>query len=145
MDLKITTPSDTEIVVTRSFAAPRQFVFDCHTRADLIPRWMGGPDGWTMSECSADARPGGRYRYVWRHEDGRSMGAGGTYHDIVSPERIVHDEMFDEDWTGGETINTISLTEHDNRTHLSHHMLFKSKTGRDAALSSGVNASMEPI
>ena len=45
-----------EIVMTRSFAAPRQLVFDAWTKPDLVPRWMTGPAGWTMPVCKIDLR-----------------------------------------------------------------------------------------
>ena len=35
------------------------------------------------------------------------MGMGGTFVTIEPPDRIVHRELFDEDWTGGETTVTV--------------------------------------
>ncbi|PYO99250.1 MAG: hypothetical protein DMD60_02160 [Gemmatimonadetes bacterium] len=32
--------------MTRGFDAPRQLVFDAHTKPDLIKRWLLGPPGW---------------------------------------------------------------------------------------------------
>ena len=43
--LKLTTPSDREIVMTRVFDAPRQLLFDAHTKPDLVKRWLLGPPG----------------------------------------------------------------------------------------------------
>ncbi|AXV83311.1 hypothetical protein CJO92_16975 (plasmid) [Ralstonia solanacearum] len=51
-------------------------------------------------------RAGGRYRCVWRNAEGVEMGTGGTYREIVRPERLVRTERFDQDWTGGETLCT---------------------------------------
>ena len=33
-------PSDTQIRLTRTFDAPRQMVWDAHTKPDLIRRWL---------------------------------------------------------------------------------------------------------
>src|SRR5690349_11221865 len=59
LPVHVSTPSEREIVMTRSFAAPRQLVWDCHTRPELIRRWMLGPPGWAMVLCEVDLRVGG--------------------------------------------------------------------------------------
>ena len=38
--LKIATPTDCEIVLTRVFDAPRQMVFDALTKPELLRRWF---------------------------------------------------------------------------------------------------------
>src|SRR5687768_8056032 len=40
--LKVTTPSDREIAMTRVFNAPRKLVFDALTKPELIKRWLLG-------------------------------------------------------------------------------------------------------
>jgi len=37
--LKVTTPSEREIAMTRLFDAPRNLVFDALTQPDLVKRW----------------------------------------------------------------------------------------------------------
>jgi len=95
--LDVTTPGDREIVVTRSFAAPRTLVFDAHTKPELVRRWLLGPPGWTMSVCEMDLRAGGAYRWVWRKDDGTLMGMGGVHREVVPPERIVNTQLFEKD------------------------------------------------
>ncbi|MEO8112816.1 MAG: SRPBCC family protein [Phenylobacterium sp.] len=141
--LQLATPSDREVQVTRVFAAPRALVFDAHTKPELVRRWLLGPEGWTMPVCEIDLRVGGGYRYVWRHADGREMMMGGTYREIVAPEKIVQTELFDEDWTGGETVGTLVLTEQGGRTTLTQTTLYASKAARDGALASGMTEGME--
>lgn len=95
--LKVTTPSEREIVMTRVFDAPRGLVFDACTKPELVQRWLLGPPGWTMPVCEIDLRVGGRYRYVWRRDrDGSEMAMGGVYREIERPGRIVHTELFDK-------------------------------------------------
>ncbi|MGH9367901.1 MAG: SRPBCC domain-containing protein, partial [Thermoanaerobaculia bacterium] len=73
--LKVTAPTEREIVMTRVFDAPRELVFDAHTKPELVKRWLLGPDGWSMPVCEIDLRVGGKYRYLWRCDrDGTEMG-----------------------------------------------------------------------
>ena len=106
--LRIDIRGDLELVMTRDFDAPRDLLWKCHTDPKLAPRWLLGPPGWTMPVCEIDLRVGGRYRYVWRNDDGREMGMDGVHREIAAPERLVTTETFDDDWTGGETLNTFS-------------------------------------
>ena len=57
--MTLSTPTPTEVVATRTFAAPRELVFAAHTDPRHVPHWMTGPDGWTMPVCEIDLRPGG--------------------------------------------------------------------------------------
>ncbi len=77
--LKITTPRNREIAMTRVFDAPRKLVYQAHTKPELVQRWLLGSDGWSMPVCTIDLRVGGAYRYVWhRDRDGHEMGMGAS-------------------------------------------------------------------
>lgn len=141
--LAVTTPSDREISMTRIFNAPRRLVFEAYTRPYLLSRWLLGPEGWTMPVCEIDLAVGGRYRYVWRHKDGREMAMGGVYREIVVPERLVTTELFDEDWTGGETLSTLMLLEQGGMTTMTTTVLYASQQARDGALRSGMTDGLE--
>jgi uncharacterized protein YndB with AHSA1/START domain len=141
--LKVTTPSDREVVVTRVLNAPRAMVFDAHTKPELVQQWLLGPPGWTMPVCEIDLRVGGKYRYVWKHADGRSMGMGGTFTEIVRPARIVATQLFDEDWTGGETIVSTEIVEKSGKSTLTTTVRYVSREARDAALKTGMTTGME--
>ena len=134
--LRLTTPGDREIAMIRAFDAPRRLVFDALTKPELVRRWLLGPPGWSMPVCELDLRVGGRFRYGWRRSDGQEMGMGGVYREIVPPERLVHTELFDEDWTGGEAWVTSVLAEQDGRTTLTTTVLYASREARDAILKS---------
>lgn len=137
--LTITTPSDTELVMTRTFDAPRTLVWDALTKPELIRRWSFGPDGWEFEVCEVDLRVGGRYRFVTRKGDER-VEWGGEYREIAAPERLVHTEAFVEPWYAGEALDTSVLTEVDGRTTLEVTVLVDSKEGRDAMLASGMES-----
>ena len=141
--LMIDTRGERELLMTREFDAPRELVWKCHTEPKLVQRWLLGPPGWTMPVCEIDLRVGGAYRYLWRNADGREMGMGGVHKEIVAPERLVTSEKFDDDWTGGETLNTLTLTQHGAGTIYTLAVLYATAAGRAAALKSGMADGME--
>jgi len=148
--LKVTTPSEREIAMTRVFDAPRALVFDAYTKPELVRRWLLGPDGWSMPVCEIDLRVGGAYRYVWRRDkDGTEMGMGGVYREIAAPQRLVCTERFDESWYPGEALDTISLVERGGKTTLTQTMRYESRDARDAVLKSpmesGVRAGFDRL
>jgi len=117
--LKVTTPSDREIVMTRSFDAPRSLVFDAYTKPELVKRWLLGPPGWTMPVCEID---------------GTEFGMGGVYREIVRPTRIVHTEVFND----SEALVTEVFGEQRGKTMLTTTMLLPSREARDAVIATGM-------
>jgi uncharacterized protein YndB with AHSA1/START domain len=147
--LKLTTPTDREIVMTRVFDAPRTLVFEALTKPALLKRWFLGPPGWTLAVCEIDLRVGGAYRYVWRGEKGE-MGMGGIFQEIAPPERIVATEAFDQGWYPGNNARvTQTLAERSGKTTLTLSVMYESKDARDAVLrspmESGVAASYDRL
>ena len=140
--MKLTTPSDLEIVFTREFNAPPQLLWEAHTKPELVQRWMLGPEGWSMPVCEIDLRVGGAMRYVWRHTDGREMGVGGVFREIVPVSRLVWTEKFDEAWYAGEGVNEMVLEDLGGRTLMTFTNRYESKEARDAALKSGMDEGM---
>ena len=141
--LTVTTPSERELVMTREFAAPRGMVFDALTKPELVRRWLLGPPGWTMPVCDIDLRVGGKYRYVWRNAEGREMGMGGTFKEMVRPSRLVATESYDDHWTGGETVVTTELVETRGKTTVSTTVRYATREARDAALKMGATKGLE--
>ena len=137
----VSTPSDGEIRVARAFDAPAKLVWDCHTKPELIRRWMLGPPGWSMPVCEVDLTVGGAYRYRWRNdEDGTEFGSAGVHKEVVPFERIVTSERMEG--FDGEAINTLVLEESGGRTTVTTTMLFASKAARDGALQTGMSDGM---
>jgi uncharacterized protein YndB with AHSA1/START domain len=134
--LQVSTPSDREIAMTRVFDAPASMVFDAWTKPDLIKRWLGAFGGWTFRVCEVDLRVGGAYRYVWRGPDGKDMGMGGVYREIVRPRRLVCTEKFDDPWYAGDAVNTTVFAERDGMTTATTTILYVSKEVRDGVLQS---------
>src|ERR1700682_1105254 len=134
--LKVTTPTDREIAMTRVFDAPRRLVFDAWTKPELVKRWLGVRGGWSLEVCEIDLRQGGTYRYVWRGPDGKEMGMRGVYREIVRPERLVATESFDDPWYPGEALDTTVLVEQGGKTTVTTTVLYQSREVRDAVLKS---------
>jgi uncharacterized protein YndB with AHSA1/START domain len=134
--LKITIPTDREVVLTRVFNAPRRLVFDALTRPELLKRWLTAP-GRSLEVCEIDLRVGGAYRYVFRGPGKKDVGLRGVYREIVPSERLATTETW-EDWDAGETLATTVLTEQDGKTTFTETMLFPSQEVRDTVLKSGL-------
>ena len=143
-DLKVEAHGDTEIRMTRTFAAPRRLVFDAWTKPELLKRWLFGPKGWTLTVVDIDLRVGGKYRFVTTHTDGRKMGWGGVYTEVKSPERFVATELFDEPWYPGESTNTVALTEKNGKTVMVSTMKYVSRAARDGVLASPMEEGLRP-
>ncbi len=142
--LKVTTPSDREIAMTRSFDAPRTMVYEAFTKPAVVKRWLYGPEKWSLAVCDLDIRPGGSLRYEWHGPDGEKMGMGGEYREVEPPERLVYTETFDEDWTGGETLVTVTFQEDGpERTTVTMTVRYASKEARDGAMGTGMAEGME--
>jgi uncharacterized protein YndB with AHSA1/START domain len=138
--LTITTDTEREIVVTRQFSAPRELVFEAYTNPEYVPRWMLGPEGWTMPVCEIDLRPGGAWHFVWRMAGGTEMVMRGVYREVAPRSRLVSTESWGGDWP--ETVNTVELSEENGITTLKVTILYPSNEARAAALKTGIREGM---
>ncbi len=139
--LEVTTPSEREIRVTRTFDAPADLVFECHTKPEFLKRWLLGPPGWSMPVCDVDLRVGGRYCYVWRNDAGAGeFGVHGEFREIDPVHRIVHTESMDG--VPGEALCTATFEASGRQTRFTLTMLFESQEARDVALESGMTEGM---
>lgn len=131
----VTTPTDTEIVMSRVFDAPRRLVFAAWTEPELLKRWYGAR-GWNLVVCEVDLRVGGHWRFIWRGPDGEDMGARGAYREIVGPDRLLYTEEFDEHWYPGEALVLHVLTESAGKTTLTTTIRYESREVRDLVVAS---------
>lgn len=154
--LQLATPTDTTIVMTRTFDAPRRLVWDAMTKPELVRRWMFCPPGWSWAACEMDVRVGGRYRWEWNGPDGQlALTIRGVHREVDPPSRVVHTERMEmapgaglcgpdggppEPW---ELVATLEWTEKDGITSMKMTLVFGSKQARDAALKSGMEQGME--
>ena len=135
--LDVTTPSDTEIAMTRVFDAPRSLVFDGYTKPAMLRGWLGGAE-WTIDVCEVDLRVGGGYRWTWHNAKGKQIGERGTYREIVPGARIVAASAFDEPWYPGNCVETIAFTGQGDATAVTTTLRYDTREARDIALSAGL-------
>lgn len=132
-DFKIAPQGDREIVMTRTFDAPRSRVFDAWTKPELLKQWLGRRTA-PMEVCEMEVRPGGGYRWAWRLSDGNLMGMGGTFREVVPNEWISATEKFDQPWYPGGAIVTTSVREEGGKTKLTTTILYETREARDGVL-----------
>jgi uncharacterized protein YndB with AHSA1/START domain len=138
-DLKVVAePGTQQIVLTRSFDAPRDLVFKAFTDPEAVASWWGQRDSETVVD-ELEARPGGRWRFVERSGDGNEHGFHGVYHDAVTPERIVYTFEY-EGMPGHVLLETITFEEQDGRTRMTDTSVFQSVSDRDGMLQSGMES-----
>lgn len=129
--------SDRELVVTRSFDAPRHLVFEAWSTPELFQRWwLPKSMGMNLRSCEMDVRTGGSYRLGF----GDGIDFFGRYLEVTPPERII--------WTneeGGEdgSVTTVTFEEQDGRTLLVMSELYPSKEALDAAGTGAADATHE--
>jgi uncharacterized protein YndB with AHSA1/START domain len=127
--------SERELVITRTFDAPRALVFRMWIEPEHMARW-GGPTGLTFSIIKMDVRPGGAYRFKMREVNGTDHWSQGIYREIVPPQRLV----FTTGWTDAEgnatspqTLVTLTFEEYEGKTKLVLYQSgFESATSRDS-------------
>jgi uncharacterized protein YndB with AHSA1/START domain len=144
--LQITTPTDTTIVLTRDFKAPRRLVWEAMTTPDKMKRWMFPPRGWTLSTVEVDARVGGALKLAWKSADADpAMTLSGEWTEFSPHTRMVHTEIMKA--TSGDTVLSLveahEFTEKDGVTSMRITQTYESKEARDGALNSGMDEGME--
>ena len=133
MTLSVTTPTDREIVLTRSFVAPGQLVFDAYTKPELLTRWYGAR-GWNLVNCEIDLREGGGYRFESQGPGGDTMVQFGTVRQIQPPLRLVLTELFEDQSYPGETHITHEFWERSGQTTVTSTIRYATPEGRHAVL-----------
>lgn len=137
----VTLPSDTQILITREFDAPRHLVYRAYTTPELIKRWWAGQRGHVTS-VEVDLRVGGRWRYVMEANAGFEVAFHGEYREIVPNERLVNTEVF-EGMPDASALVTVNFVEKDGRTTLEMLVDHTDKGGRDAHIDSGMEGGMQ--
>ena len=147
---QVALPTDREVSVSRAFNAGRALVYEAYTTPELVRRWLLGPPGWTMPVCEMDVRVGGKFRWVWRSDEGGSeFGFHGEFREVDAPAKLRHTEAYDPGSVGGgmgeagEAMITVTFAERGGITTLTTLIDYGSKEARDAAMSTGMTDGME--
>ncbi len=147
---EVSTPSDREVLVKRSFDAPVQLVWQAYTDPALLVRWLAAMPGWSMPVCEMETHAGGKYRWRWRHEEsGQEFGFVGEMLEVELHAKIVHTQIYDPgDCSFGSmgdepTIITVRFRETNGVTQVATLLQYASRADRDAAISTGMTDGME--
>src|SRR5262245_50283411 len=127
----VTLPTDTQILITRKFDAPRQLIYRAWTTPELIKRWWSARRGdATLAEV--DLRVGGAWRWVMVTDDGFEVAFHGEYRELIPNERIVYTEVYEGlPEADAEALNTLTLSEQNGRTTLTLLVQHKNQQHRD--------------
>lgn len=145
-DFKVTAVGDAQIMVERHFAASVEAVVKAFLEPDMVMRWLSSPST-PMIVAELDPRPGGRFRYGWDMPDQQRMWLTGMFTDMqVAPNgdrRIVHKELFDPDWTGGETTESVDYLAQDGGTLVRSVITYPTGAMRDKVLAGDMMDGMQ--
>lgn len=102
-----------DLVLTRTFAAPRDLVFACWVEQVHLDAWQGAPQGFTVREHEADIRPGGHFKLCMRSREGEEHWLQGTYVRVERPHvlEFTHSWIDQEGKPAPETLVTVTLTD----------------------------------
>ena len=134
-------PVEPSLTLVRRLKAPPAKVYAAWTEPERMARWWG-PEAAPALSAEADVRPGGRFRVVFRSEDGEQHDSRGEYREVVPDERIVSTEVY-EGMPEGESLNTATFTEVDGRTTLTILVQHQSQEHRDAHIASGMETGLQ--
>jgi|SRR5579871_5285947 uncharacterized protein YndB with AHSA1/START domain len=137
----VTLPSDTQVQITREFAASADLVYRAWTTPELIKRWWAGDQGEVVS-IEVDLRVGGTWRYVMTAHGGFEVAFHGEYREIVPNARLVHTDVF-EPMPDHPALTTVSFTEADGRTTVTLLTDHLTKEDRDAHVESGMETGVQ--
>jgi uncharacterized protein YndB with AHSA1/START domain len=138
--VKVTLPSDEEILIEREFDASAHLVYTAYTTPELVKRWWAGQRG-EVTECEIDLRVGGLWRYVMVAHGSFEVAFHGEYREIVPNERIVSTQIY-EAVPDAPALATTTFSEMGGRTTLAILVRHTSRENRDGHLNSGMEAGM---
>ena len=84
------TEQDRELVIKRTFDAPRDLVWKCWTTPELAMHWWG-PIEYPANYIDMDFRVGGKWRACLHgRDDNKDLWQGGVIHEIEPPRRLAY-------------------------------------------------------
>jgi uncharacterized protein YndB with AHSA1/START domain len=133
-------PDQQHILISREFAASREFLFRAHTEPDLLVQWLG-PRDLTMTIDRLEVRDGGRWRYTHRDADGNEHGFRGVFHGDPSPAGIVQTFEY-EGMPGHVSLETLTFEAGNGTTVIRSNSVYQSVEDRDAMIASGMESGL---
>ena len=138
----VTLISDTEVHISRWFAAPRALLYRTFVEPELHGRWYGG-GVYKQVECTIDAKVGGSYAWTLETPDGERFSFKGEYRDVRPPAWIEATEQFllGDQWTA-PLVSRVTMMERDGQTFFTNRLTYASQADRDGHLGAGMEEGM---
>ena len=126
--------TETAIHFQRTYAAPRERVYQAWLEPEALKQWFGPHEDFTIPTVEVDARVGGKYRFVLVSPEGNRNTAAGTYKEILPNEKLVFTWSWIEGGMDiGETLVTVEFRDKGNQTEVSlTHELLPTEESRQA-------------
>ena len=137
----VTTPTDTQILITREFDAPRNLVYQAFTTPDLLRRWWHANRA-EVTGIEMDVRVGGSWRWEAKAYNGYEFAFYGEYLEVVPHERLATTETF-SGAPEAQAVNATTFTEKDGRTYLEILVEHQTKENRDMHIQSGMEDGLQ--
>lgn len=133
---------DRELLIERTFDAPRELVWKAYTEPDRVADWFG-PRGFKTLVRAMDVRPGGSWHYCMQSPEWGDAWGLARYQEVIPPERLVYEDLFsNEEGTPAEgmPVSTVTLTfeEQDGRTLMRSRTVFASAEERAKTIEMGM-------
>jgi len=135
-EIMVSLRTDSEIVLTRSFDAPRDLVFEAFTKPEHIRQWWGCDES-ELKVCEMDFREGGKWRHVIAMKGKGEFAFSGVYKEIIRPELLVYTSIF-EMFPANVAVESVGFEENDGITTLTCTSKYPSRQVRDAVIASGM-------
>jgi uncharacterized protein YndB with AHSA1/START domain len=128
--LTITMPSDTEVLMTRTFNAPRALVYQCFTQCEHLKNWWGQE----LTYCEMDLRVGGQWKRTSRSAEGQETPFSGEYKEIVPNELLSYTLIMGAgQYQQPALLETVMFHDENEGTKISTIVKFPDKQLRDGA------------
>jgi uncharacterized protein YndB with AHSA1/START domain len=137
----VTLPTDTQILITREFDAPRHLVYRAWTTPELVRRWWHAQRG-EVTVAEIDLRVGGHWRYAMMAHGEFEVAFHGEFREVVPDERIVRTEIY-EAFPDASALSTETFTQTDGRTVLTILVEHERREHRDAHIASGMEDGLQ--
>ena len=141
MKAVVTLPSDTQILITREFDAPKHLVYRAFTEPELVMRWWASDKGETTL-AETDLRVGGAWRWVMIANEGFEVGFHGEFLEIVPDELISRTEIY-EGYPDEVAKSRLTLREVGAKTTIEMLVEHTNKFARDMHIESGMEDGLQ--
>jgi uncharacterized protein YndB with AHSA1/START domain len=134
------THEGSQLVITRTFAAPAALVYEAMTNPEHIRQWWGAGHG-EVTICEVDLRVGGRWHFAQVTPGGEEVSFSGEYRELDPPGRIVHTEVFDNIHSPAALVES-TYTEEGGSTTLRAVITYDSPQSVEMVLASGMESGL---